>query len=284
MNTVPKLKSLHVNLSVAGPLLYVELQNEASRPVSPHGGDRSVPCSDSLEFPEVSLLQTSIGLRVLESFCEVSHSRSITQPLHWLPQEKGSCRVLWIIKTIWKIWRDAVVSNYRAGGFHHFSLNLSSSYWTPHPPPIPAWSCLTQIGSAHSKPTGFSASPFRAVGAGSFSILWHSDHRVVLGLLQSHWGTTPRVTGAVLWEISDPMENAKKIVKMEASGPCRQWGKQGRTLTISHRRGSDLTAYEVHSPSWIGLFVPLRWSSLFAPIFHWLQPARSREVQLGDDG
>lgn len=118
------------------------------------------------------------------------------------------------------------------------------------------------------------------VGAGSFLHLMTFRPQRVLGLLQSHWGTTSRVTGAVLW---DKWPHGKCQEDSEDGGKRtrEQWGKQGRTLTISHRRGSDLTAYEVHSPSWIGLFVPLRWSSLFAPIFHWLQPCQEQRSPTG---
>lgn len=123
------------------------------------------------------------------------------------------------------------------------------------------------------------------VGAGSFLHLMTFRPQRVSGLLQSHWGTTSRVTGAVLW---GQWPHGKCQEDSEDSGKWtrEQWGKQGCTLTISHRRGSDLSAYEVHSPSWIGLFatVPLRWSSFLLLYSTDSSPARSREVQLGVDG
>lgn len=110
------------------------------------------------------------------------------------------------------------MSDYRAEGFHHFSLNLPSSLTEPFilqsPHDLASFKLVLHIPS----PLGSQRPPSELCGCRSFSPSYDiqttegiSPTAVTLG---DHVSSNRHSS-----QVSDPMENAKKIVKMVASGP-----------------------------------------------------------------
>lgn len=101
-----------------------------------------------------------------------------------LTATKGSASILWVLRLYGRSggmqWCQTTEQELPSFPWIFFFL----SYWTPHPPPIPAWPCLTPNWFCTFQPLGSQHPPSRAVWVQAlFSILWHSRPQRVLGLL-----------------------------------------------------------------------------------------------------